>query len=339
MSNTHRSDILFTFGLLVAAAVVYFARDVLMLIYVSALLAVVISPAVEAVRKLHIGHWWPTRGAAIFIIVVVLLAALTIFFAYVLPPIFRDVEAFSSDLPQRTAKLQQRLRHIPFGAQLDPESLQQHIATTFGGALGLLGGLAGGLFAFFSCLILTVYFIIDGDRAFYWLMSLIPHGARPRLERTFLKAEHRVRHWLTGQAALMLILGVSSGVTFGLMRLKYFYALALIGGVLNIVPILGPVVLVVLASIVAAMDSWTKLFGVWAFYFLYHETETAYLTPKIMKRSVNLPPLAVIVALTVGGALGGIIGALIAVPTAALVAVFVEEYLVKQEHMRAAAAE
>ncbi len=330
MASSHRSDILFVFALLVGAAVVYFARDVLMLIYVSALLAVVINPAVEAVRKFHLGRWRPGRGAAIFIIAAVLVILAGAFVTLMLPPIFRDLQAFAADLPHRTASLYERYRRLPFAGHLDPATLEQHAAAAVGGAVGLFRNVAGALFAFFSCLILTVYFVLDGDRAFHWVLSLVPAGPRPRLEQTMLRAEKRVRHWLVGQFALMLILGVSSALVFGLMGIRYFYALAVIAGVLNIVPILGPVVLVVLASIVAAFDSWAKLAGVLVFYLLYHETETAYLTPKIMKYSVDLPALAVIVALIVGGALAGIVGALIAVPTAALVAVFAEEYLVRK---------
>ncbi len=337
MGTSHRSDILFVFALLLASAVVYFARDVLLLIYVSILFAVVINPAVEAVRRFHVGHWWPGRGTAIFIIILLAVVCVALFITFMLPPIFRDLQAFAGDLPNRTANLYQRVQRIPLVGRIDSATLQQHAAAAVGGAIGLFTGLAGGLFLFFSCLILTVYFILDGKRAFYWTMSLVPAGPRPRLRATLQRAERRVRHWLVGQAALMLILGVTSGLAFGLMRIKYFYALAVIAGVLNIVPILGPIVLVVLASIVAIFDSWTKLAGVLAFYFLYHEIETAYLTPKIMKYSVDLPPLAVIIALTVGGALAGIIGALIAVPTAALVAVVAEEYLVKKPEEAVAA--
>ncbi len=338
MGSSHRSDILFVFGLLLACAAVYLARDVLLLIYVSVLFAVVLNPAVETVRKFHLGHWWPGRGTALFIIILLGVAALALFLTFMLPPIFRDLQGFAGDLPNRMAQLYERLHRIPLLGKFDSAALQQHATTAVGGAIGLFTGLAGSLFLFFSCLILTVYFILDGKRAFYWTMSLVPARPRSRLEATLKKAERRVRHWLVGQFALMVILGVTSGVAFGLMHIKYFYALAVIAGVLNIVPILGPVVLVVLASIVAVFDSWAKLAGVLAFYFLYHEIETAYLTPKIMKYSVDLPPLAVIIALTVGGALAGIIGALIAVPTAALVAVFAEEYLVKKEAPPAAAA-
>ncbi len=338
MAPSHRSDILFAAVMVAVIYFVYAAYEVLLLIYVSALFAVVLTPAIETVRKIHVGHWWPSRGAALFIIAAIGVLLLGLFVAYMLPPIYRDLQAFAGDLPRRTTAMYERLRHIPYIGQIDPGTLQQHAAAAVGGAVGLARNLAGGLFLFFSCVILTMYFVLDGNRAFRWVMSLIPAGPKPRLEKTLHRAEHRVRHWLIGQFALMVILGVSSGVAFGLMHIKYYYALAVIGGVLNIVPIVGPIVLVTLAAIVAVFDSWTKLGGVLAFYFLYHEIETAYLTPKIMKYSVDLPPLAVVIALSVGGALAGIVGALVAVPTAALIAVFADEYLAKKEPWMVSAA-
>jgi predicted PurR-regulated permease PerM len=131
------------------------------------------------------------------------------------------------------------------------------------------------------------------------------------------------------QAVLMLILGLCSLTVFWALKIKYFYALAVFAGLANIVPIIGPLASVVLASIVAAFDSWPKLLGVLIFYFVYQQLENGLLTPKIMGTTVDLPALAVIVALSLGGALAGVLGALVAVPTAALVAVFMDEYLVK----------
>jgi predicted PurR-regulated permease PerM len=88
---------------------------------------------------------------------------------------------------------------------------------------------------------------------------------------------------------------------------------------------------VTVASVVALFDSPTKLVGVLAFFAVYQQLETAFLTPRIMKTTVDLPPLAVIIALSIGGALAGVLGALVAVPTAALCAVLIDEYLVKRD--------
>jgi predicted PurR-regulated permease PerM len=337
MEKTTRTTIVFFFALVLAIYIGWLARDVLLLIYVSALFAVVISPAVRLIRRIHIGSWRPGRGQAIIALVIGGALLMAVLFALVLPPIVRDAHGLAQDWPHRISTILQRAQSLPFLDRLDPSALQQHVGGAVGGAVGVFKGVAGGLFWFFSWLILTAYFILDGDRAFSWAMTLVPVRTREKLEPTLLKAERRVRHWLVGQGALMLCLGVSSGLAFGLMHVRYFYALALFAGVTNIVPIVGPVASLALACVVAAVDSWTKVIGVLAFYLVYQQVENAFLTPRIMKTTVDLPPLAVIIALSLGGALAGVLGALVAVPTAALVAVLIEEYVVRPHQEQFAA--
>jgi predicted PurR-regulated permease PerM len=266
---------------------------------------------------------------AAVIIILALLAAMLLLFTFALPPIFRDAQAFAADWPNRITQKLGHLHRLPFIDRFDPASLQQELDRAIGGIVGLFKGIAGGVFWFFSWLILTLYFIADGERAYKWFLSLFPRAQRERLAPTLLRADARVRNWLLGQGALMLILGCCSGLVFGLLRLKYFYALAVFAGIANVVPIVGPLTSATLAAVVAGFDSWTKLVGVLVFYFVYQQLETGFLTPRIMKHTVNLPPLAVIIALSLGGALAGVLGALVAVPTAAVAAVLVDEYLVK----------
>ncbi len=101
-------------------------------------------------------------------------------------------------------------------------------------------------------------------------------------------------------------------------------------GLFNIIPVAGGVITIALAAGVAALDSWGKLAGVLIFYAIYTQIEQAVLTPRIMKSSVNLMALAVLIALLCGTAVAGVVGALVAVPTAALVAVLMDEYLVQK---------
>ncbi len=129
----------------------------------------------------------------------------------------------------------------------------------------------------------------------------------------------------------MLILGVTSTIAFGLLHVRYFVLLGFLMGIFNIIPIAGGVITIVLAAGVAAIDSWTKMFGVLIFYLVYVNIENAILIPRIMRSSVNLMGLTVLVALLLGTALAGIVGALISVPTAALIAVLLEDYAVKSE--------
>jgi predicted PurR-regulated permease PerM len=338
MTNNHRSDILFFFGVALALWVAYTVRDVLMLIYVSALFAVVLSPAIGVIQKIRIGSWRAGRGFAIIFLVLMLVLAGTLFVVFALPPVYRDGRNFSADWPRHMNEISEGIKHMPFAAKIDPAAVQKYAAEIAGGAGGLFLNLAGGIFGLFTAVILTAYFIIDGDRTFKWAVSLFPLNQQHRLTSTLLKAKARMRNWLIGQGLLMLSLGLSSLVVYWALGLKYFYLLAMFAGIANIVPIAGPISAVILASVVAILDSPEKLVGVIIFFAIYFQFESVFLSPRIMRHTLNLSPLAVIIALSMGGALAGVVGALVSVPTAALVMVLVDEYLVKRKPAAAAAA-
>jgi len=334
----HRSDILFFFAVLLLLWAAYIARDVLLLIYVSALFAVVISPAIAAVQKMRIGRHRAGLGLAIVFLILTLVLGVTLFMIFAFPPIYRDARQFAADWPKHLAALSEHVHNLPFGAKIDPSGLQNYAAEIIGGAGGLFLNLAGGIFGIFTTIILTVYFIIDGERVFRWVVSMFPLEQQSRLASTLLRAEHRVRNWLLGQALLMVSLGLTSLAVYYLLGLRYFYVLAAFAGVANIVPIVGPVAALTISATVAALDSPQKVLGVVVFHAIYVQFESAFLSPRVMRSTVQLSPLAVIIALSLGGSLAGVLGALISVPTAALVAVFMDEYLVKRKSETASAA-
>lgn len=337
--KNHRSDILFFFGVLIALWLAYTVRDVLMLIYVSALFAVVLSPAIGLIQKMRIKSWHPGRGVAIVFLILVLLFAGTMFMVFAVPPIYSDARQFSADWPTRMAALSDELKHLPLGNKIDPAELQKYAAEIVGGAGGLFLNLAGGIFGIFTAIILTAYFVIDGERTLQWVISLLPAHHQSRLSATLLRANKRMRNWLMGQSIMMACMGLTSLAAYYVLGLRYFYILAMFAGVADIVPIAGPISALIIAGTVAAMDSPQKVLGVIIFHAVYAQFEAAYLSPRIMRSTLKLSPLAVIIALALGGSLAGVLGALVSIPTAALVVVLADEYLVKNKSAGAAAAD
>ncbi|MBZ5526045.1 MAG: AI-2E family transporter [Acidobacteriia bacterium] len=334
MAKNHRADILFLFGVLIAIWAVYVARDVLLLIYVSALFAVVISPVIGVVQKFRINGWRPGRGFALAVLIGGLAMMLTAFFVVALPPIYNSAQEFASDWPRRLASL---AHYLPFFSNLDAAALQKYGSEIVGGTEGLFRNVAGGIFGVFTAIILTAYFVIDGERAFHWAVSMFPAHQQHRLTHTLLRSERRMRNWLLAQTMLMLSLGLCSLVVYFALGIKYFYLLAMYACLANIVPIVGPLSSMALAGTVAAFDSPHKVVGVLIFYVVYQQVESAVISPRVMKSTLDLSPLAVIIALILGGALAGVLGALVSVPTAALVAVFADEYLVQRRSPAVAA--
>jgi predicted PurR-regulated permease PerM len=136
--------------------------------------------------------------------------------------------------------------------------------------------------------------------------------------------------WLVGQLSLMLILGTVSTIVYLSLGVRYPYVLGVVTGLLNVIPVLGVTVSLVLAVLVAVIDSWGRVLGVVIFFAVYLQVENTWLTPRIMQSRVNLPALGVFVSLLLGSALGGIPGAMVAIPTAVLVSVLLDEYLVQK---------
>jgi predicted PurR-regulated permease PerM len=311
--------------------IAYVVRAALLLIFVSIILSTVFLPLVNSIRRIRLWRWSPSKGAAILILFGIVVAALALFFAFAVPPIAHDAQQLTQDLPHDLQSLQERVRQAPFGktiaARLNENGIRQSMQAGLKKVFSFLGGVMSGAMALITLVLLIAYFMLDGDRAFRWAMSLVPANARHRLAETLQHGARRMQRWLYGQLALMVILGCLSALVFGLLGVRYFYAIAVFAGLANFVPILGPIATVILAGAVAALDSWTKVLGVLIFYAVYQQVENAYLTPKIMRTAVDLPGIAVIVALTIGGELAGLLGAIIAVPTAALIATIVNEYL------------
>ena len=329
-----RGDIIFTFALGLACYLAWLVRDVLMLVYVSALFAVVLSPVVRWTSQIRVGRWQPFKGTAILFLLVTVAAALTVFGFLALPPVIRDLQEFGREMPTRLPNLLAKLKAIPFADRLNTDDISSRVqdfaskAATY--LLYSIGDWAGKVFNVVMGFILTVYFILEGDHAYRWFLSFFPLEKRDRLDKTLRRAEIRMGKWLVGQGSLMLILGVTSTLVYLSLHVRYAYALGVLTGLLNIIPVIGAAICVGLALLVAAIDSWGRVLGVAIFYVIYLQVENSFLTPRIMRNSVGLPGLAILVALLLGSAIAGVVGALVSVPTAVLVAVLLDEYLVSK---------
>ena len=322
--------------MLLALALAWRLREVLTLIYVSALFAVVLMPVVKRIMTFQLrGKRHVSRAVAIVLLLSCVFLAIVLFFLVALPPVIRNLHQFAEDLPARIPPIVARIKSLPMADKLGVDAIAQRsedaLSATAAFLFASFPDWMGRIFDLLTALVLCIYFMLEGEFAYRWLMSLLSVDHRLRLAVTLQKAERRTSKWLFGQGLLMLILGVCSTLVFGLLHVRYFFLLGVLMGLMNIIPIAGGVLTILLVGLVAALDSWAKMAGVFLFYFLYVNVENAFLTPRIMRQSVNLMGLTVLIALIVGTELAGIVGALVAVPTAALIAVLMDEYLVQKD--------
>ena len=342
--STSEARRLIVFGVLTTIAavllvlVLYQVRSTLLLVYVSALFAMGISPLVRVVerqRVVDIGRRLP-RWVAILLIYGVIVGALFSIAALVIPPLVDQAEELSRTLPSKIDEAQAALVRI--GVLRRPITLGEAVqqAPVSGGAaafttiFGAVRNIVGGLFGLVMLIILAFYMLVESRLIFAFFVSLFAVRHRPRVAVISKTVVKKVSAWLGGQLLLALIIGTTSAVGLGLMGVPYFYVLALISAIGEMIPMVGPILAAIPAVLVAVTVSPGLAIGVVVFFTVQQQLENHILVPKVMGRQVGLSAVAVIVSLAVGGELLGVVGAILSVPTAAIIQVLVQELVTRE---------
>src|SRR4051812_31693059 len=143
--------IFLTFALAIAVAVAWYLRHALLLIYVSAVFAVVLQPAVDRVHRLSIFGWTPSRGSALMLLIAAVLIGLGVFAALALPPLVSDIRDLISDLSSRIQQLRARIASIPLLNRLASGSVPSGI---FSASLGIAAGIGGAVMNVLTAILL-----------------------------------------------------------------------------------------------------------------------------------------------------------------------------------------
>ena len=323
-------------GTVILVAVLWEAREALLLIYVSALIAMGFSPIVRVLeRPRRIPRWLAILGIYAVIVGVIVLIGLLI-----IPPLVAQGAALWANLPALFNAFQTYLiKHRLMVHRVTLEEAVQNAPSGAGGnavgtVLVAISSVIGGVFGLITILILSFYLLIEAQPMFDSLIQFVPAGRRADVATAARQAVIKVSAWLRAQFTLAGVMGVFAASGLWLMEVPYFYVIALVAAIGETIPIVGPVIGGVTAVAVAITVSPKLALTVGVYFLVLHQLEANILVPKIMERRVGVSPVAVMVALLVGGALWGIIGAVLAIPTAAILSVIIEELALDRDRAR-----
>ena len=344
--SSPRSLIAFAISMTALAVVVvwaiYHIRDVLLLLYISGLFAIGFSPMIRLIerqRLLPVGTTRFPRWLAILMLYVFIVGSLVAVGTLVFPPLAEQARQLWA---QRIEMFEQGQRFLHDRGLLSGEYLTFReavkrapeaagdvdvVSTVYGAARGVLGGIVG----FLTILIVTFYLLVDSWNLHRTFLRLFPAHARPRVDAVTRAITVKLSGWLGGQLLLAAIIGSTSAIGLWLMGIPFFYVLALISAIGELIPVVGPILAAVPAIAVAATVSYQKVIIVIIFFVVQQQFENHVLVPKVMARQVGVSPVTVIIALLIGGKLLGIVGALLAVPSAAILQVLFTEMMEQRE--------
>jgi predicted PurR-regulated permease PerM len=326
-------------GVAILLAVLWAAREALMLVYVSSLIAMGFSPLVKLIERPRpgIGRRRLPRWLAILVIYASIVAIVVLVGLMIIPPLVAQGESLWAKLPVEFNRFQAFL--IRYKLMTHPITLEEAVQNApsgtgenaVGTVLVAISSLIGGVFGLITILILTFYLLIEAGSMFEYVVRFVPARRRDDLAIAARQAVTKVSAWLRAQFVLAGVMGTFSAVGLGLMGVPYFYVIALIAAIGETIPIVGPVIGGITAVGVAITVSPKLALMVGTYFLVLHQLEANILVPKIMERNVGVSPVAVLIALLVGGALWGLVGAILAIPTVAILSVIVEELAVARD--------
>jgi predicted PurR-regulated permease PerM len=327
-------------GIVVAVAlllaILWAARAVLILIFIAAVLAAGISPAVQRVRVWvrHLFHRNIARGTAVLIVYFPFLFIATVLLLFVVPRVIDDTRALGAQLPT----LLERNVLTPLGHYLPVNGVREYlrggIALPRSSLVFYVRSAATAIASFIAVLFMVGYMLIDAHRLRNMFLLLYSPEVRAARRATMIRMARRMSSWLSGQLVLSAIIGVATFVGLLILRVPYALPLAIFATLGEMVPVIGPIVGTAPALAIAILQSPWQFWSVLLLAICLQKAENLFIAPRVMAQKVDISPLAVFIAFMVGAAVLGILGAIMAIPVAAVAQVAFEEAFIQRRERR-----
>ena len=258
------------------------------------------------------------------------LAAVGLLGLLVIPPLVAQIRDFIDAVPDFIDEL--TAGRGPLGFLQDDYQIVDRVreAIEEEGAGGVLGVAAPAqaiatsvitaVVGLVTIIFLTFFMLLEGRRSVDRFLALLPESTRPRWERVGSDIYRTVGGYVSGNLLISLIAGTVSAIVLFVLGSDYAIALAVVVGIFDLIPLAGATIAAIIVSTVAFIElGWVKGLIVVAFFIGYQQLENHVLQPVIYGRTVQMSPLAVLIAVLIGAELAGVLGALAAIPIAGTV--------------------
>lgn len=296
--------IIFVIVSVLGLALLWSIKDILLLLFICLILMGALNPTVSRIEKLKV-----PRPAAIILVYILIISVFGLALAGLVPLLKNQTSELLRILPSTLQSIQIfGLSAVDLSSQFKLlESIPGEIAKT---VLSLFSNIFSG----FVILVITFYLLIERHHLDKYSLKIVGSKGQLLISKIFNRLEGRLGSWVNGELILMTTVGLLSYIGYLVLGLSYAVPLALIAGLLEIVPNIGPIIAVVLAALVGlTISPWVALLTI-VLGIIIQQAENNFLVPRIMKATVGLNPIITILTIATGAKLGGVGGALLAVP-------------------------
>ncbi len=314
----------------------YRFNQVIFILFIAIVMGTVIRPAVT---------WLHQRGlpriAGVILVYLLLLALLIGFVLLLFPLIVEQGTTIAAAVPGYYQSLREWMVNYPNqlivrlseflpatlpGLEPVQQTGQQMLASA-GQALGYVTLAAKVIFMAIVILLLAFHWTLDGPRTIQSLLLLVPKDQRESIRELISAMETKVGFYIAGQGVLCLVIGIMALVAYLLIGLPNALVLALVAGVLEAVPMIGPLLGAIPAALVALSIAPAKLVWVIVATVVIQQLENSLLVPRVMRKAVGVNPFVSLLAIFAFSSLFGIAGALMAIPMAAIIQLLLDRFV------------
>lgn len=311
---------------------IYLTREIALLFFFALSISVLLDPAINFLKKL-----WVPRILAVLFVYLSIFGVLGILI-YLTAPLFTfELKQLSQHLPEYFVKISPFLEQmgVDMAQTFDTsaEFLINGLKQSSRGVLNAVAAFFGGV-ASTAFILITAFFLSFEKDAFQRFLTLVsPKKYEGSIVSLFKRAQNKISGWFGARLLSCFFVGFASFIVFYLFDVKYALILAVISGVLNFIPYIGPWTTAILLVVFVAVSSgsWMLLLYVLIAVLVIQEIDNLLLTPLLMKKMADVPPVLVLVSLLVGAQLFGFLGTIFAVPVFGIVYEFLKEFLEKRK--------
>lgn len=318
-------------GIVLAIGLAWVLRDILLYTFTAVLIAGVIYPMAAWAERHHI-----PKGLAVAVVYVVLIGLLITAISFLVPALLDQTRlaagAFGNTLgwlQDATGLLREVAGRMGIQAGTSPTiagvaSQAQDVALGF---LGTLNDLAGGVAGALVVIALSFYIIIEDDAARKAFRSLVPEHYQEFASRLVWQVIEKLGAWMRGQLALSASISTTYFIIFTVLGLPYPLLIALVAGLFEFIPYIGPIIAAAIAAFIAFTVSPWHALVLLIIIIVVQQVQNNIIAPMVMRRAVGLNPVVSILAFLVGAKLFGAVGAIFAIPVATACSVAATEYV------------
>jgi predicted PurR-regulated permease PerM len=332
--NISSSTIFKIFFVLVSLYFLFLVKDVLILLFVSLILASAFNPWVDWMQKFRI-----PRALGVLFIYLIMFSVLFFVLYLIIPPIGNQIRDFSENFPAYLDKtlssyvgLKEFANEHGILEQFEQAllNISSYFQTMVGNLFTTVTGIFSVIFSFFLVLVITFYMVVEENAIKKIIWSFAPEKHQPYIMQLVLRMQKKIGLWLRGQLILSFIIFLLTFIGLKILGVNYALTLALIAGLTEFIPYLGPVLAAIPAVFLSFTQSPMLAIFVIILYYIIQLVENNIVVPKLMQKVVGLNPIIIIVVLLIGFKIAGIVGAIISIPAATAINVFLRDVFNKR---------